>query len=154
MPLSLALSFFIFPSVFLFLCQYHFVVHPSQDTSQRDFYILQYLLDVSFNLEDNVCQMACHYISISPFFSSWFCDYAVFSQVYFPKNSLSPPFSLSLRLSCDSRFQRAFTACSCVFKEITLVGSNQGNYFENATACSKCSLKTGVATQLKTFVTL
>ena len=26
-----------------------------------------------------------------------------------------------LKLSCDSRFQLAFTACSCVFKEITLV---------------------------------
>jgi len=30
-----------------------------------------------------------------------------------------------------------------------LVGSNQGNYFENATACSKRMLKTTVATQLK-----
>jgi len=29
-----------------------------------------------------------------------------------------------------------------------LVGSNQGNYFENATACSKRTLKTTVATQL------
>ncbi len=38
--------------------------------------------------------------------------------------------------------------CSCVFKEIALVGSNQGNYFENATACSKRTLKTTVATQL------
>jgi hypothetical protein len=26
-----------------------------------------------------------------------------------------------LKLSCDSRFQRAFTACNCVFKVITLV---------------------------------
>ncbi len=26
-----------------------------------------------------------------------------------------------VKLSCDSRFQRAFTACSCVFKAITLV---------------------------------
>jgi len=34
------------------------------------------------------------------------------------------------------------------FKEITLVGSNQGNFFENATACSKRKLKTTVATQL------
>jgi len=48
-----------------------------------------------------------------------------------------------------SRFQRAFTACVCVFKEITLVDSNQGNYFENATACSKRTLKMTVATQLK-----
>ncbi len=29
-----------------------------------------------------------------------------------------------------------------------MVGSNQGNYFENATACSKRMLKTTVATQL------
>jgi len=31
-------------------------------------------------------------------------------------------------------------------KVITLVGSNQGHYFENATACSKRTLKTTVAT--------
>jgi len=53
-----------------------------------------------------------------------------------------------VKLCCDCRFQRAFTACSCVFKVITLVGSNQGNYFENATACSKRTLKTTVVTQL------
>jgi len=34
---------------------------------------------------------------------------------------------------CDSHFQRAFTACSCVFKVITLIDSNQDNNFENAT---------------------
>jgi hypothetical protein len=55
---------------------------------------------------------------------------------------------LLFKLRCDERFTHAFTACGCVFKEITLVGSNQGNYFENATACSKRSLKTTVATQL------
>jgi len=44
--------------------------------------------------------------------------------------------------------QRAFTSCSCVFKVNTLIGSNQGNFFENATACSKRTLKTTVATQL------
>jgi len=33
--------------------------------------------------------------------------------------------------------------------EITLVDSNQPNYFENAAACSKCMLKTRVAMQLK-----
>ncbi len=33
-------------------------------------------------------------------------------------------------------------------KEITLVGSNQHNYFENANAYSKRTLKTTVATQL------
>ena len=46
-------------------------------------------------------------------------------------------------------FQTAFTAYCCVFKEITFVGSNQRNYFENAHACSKRSLKTRVATSLK-----
>jgi len=55
----------------------------------------------------------------------------------------------TLKLRCDERFAHAFTACGCVFKEITLVGSNQGNNFENATACSKRTLKTTVATQLK-----
>jgi len=54
----------------------------------------------------------------------------------------------NFKLSCDSRFQRAFTACSCVFKVITLVCANQDNYYENATACSKRTLKTTVATQL------
>ena len=54
----------------------------------------------------------------------------------------------TLKLRCDSRFQRAFTACSCVFKVITLIGSNQGNYFENPTTCSKRMRKTLVATQL------
>ncbi len=53
-----------------------------------------------------------------------------------------------LTLRCDERFTQAFTACSCVFKVITLVSSNKGNYFQNATACSKRTLKTTVATQL------
>ncbi len=52
------------------------------------------------------------------------------------------------KLSCDSRFQRAFSACSCIFKVLTLVGSNQSNFFDNATACNKLTLKTLVATQL------
>ncbi len=55
---------------------------------------------------------------------------------------------LRLKLRCDTRFPRAFTACGCVFKVITLVGLNQGNFFENAIACSKRKLKTTVATQL------
>jgi len=54
----------------------------------------------------------------------------------------------SLKLSCHSRFQRAFTSCSCVFKVIALVWANQRNFFENATACSKRIRKTLVATQL------
>jgi hypothetical protein len=56
--------------------------------------------------------------------------------------------NLLLKLRCDSRFQRAFTAWSCVFKVFTLIGSNQGNYFENATTYSKRMRKTLVATQL------
>jgi len=54
----------------------------------------------------------------------------------------------ALKLRCDERFTHAFTACSCVFIEITLVGSNQGNYFESATACSIRMRKTLIATQL------
>jgi hypothetical protein len=53
---------------------------------------------------------------------------------------------MGFKLCCDKRFTHAFTACGWVFKEITLVGSNY--YFENATACSKRTLKTTVATQL------
>ncbi len=54
-----------------------------------------------------------------------------------------------LKLHCDTRFQPAFTARGCVFKVITLVGSNQSNYFENTTACSKRTLKMRVATRFK-----
>jgi len=43
-------------------------------------------------------------------------------------------------------FQRALTACGFIFKEIMLVGSNQGSYIKNATLCSKRTLKTRVAT--------
>ncbi len=60
--------------------------------------------------------------------------------------TMSTKFSSKLR--CNERFTHAFTACVCVFKEISLVGSNQGNYFENENACSKRTLKTTVATQL------
>ncbi len=57
---------------------------------------------------------------------------------------------LWVKLRCDTRFQHAFTACSCVFKVITMVWANQRNSFENTTAaCSKRTLKTTVATQLK-----
>jgi len=44
-------------------------------------------------------------------------------------NSKMQVWIINLKLSCDSRFQRAFTACVCVFKVITLVWANQGNYF-------------------------
>ena len=39
--------------------------------------------------------------------------------------------------------------CCCVFKEITLVASNQRNYLENTNAFSKRKLKTRVATRIK-----
>ncbi len=55
---------------------------------------------------------------------------------------------MSVKLSFDEHFTLAFTTCGCIFKEITLVGLNQGNYFETATACSKRTLKKTVATQL------
>ncbi len=58
----------------------------------------------------------------------------------------------SIKLRCDERFTHAFTECERVFKEFTLVGTNQGNYFENATACSKRTLKTTVATQFKSYL--
>ena len=51
-------------------------------------------------------------------------------------------------------FQRALTACCCIFKEITMVGSNQHNYLENANACSKRKLKTHVATWLYCLIVL
>jgi len=58
-----------------------------------------------------------------------------------------------LKLRCDSRFQRALLHAVAFAKklpkEITLIWANQRNNFENATACSKRTLKTTVATQLK-----
>ncbi len=55
---------------------------------------------------------------------------------------------VQIKLRCEGCFTHAYTACHCVFNEITLGGSYQGHYFENATACSKRTLKTTVATQL------
>jgi len=67
--------------------------------------------------------------------------------------SLSPIEKWSIlacgKLCGDERFTHAFTACGCVFKEIMLVDSNQGNLFENATACKKRMRKTLIAMQLK-----
>ncbi len=42
------------------------------------------------------------------------------------------PWPNLLTLRRDTRFQHAFTACSCVFKVLTLVWANQRNFFENA----------------------
>jgi len=38
-----------------------------------------------------------------------------------------------VKLCCDSRFQHAFTTCCCVFRVITLVWANQGNYLKTQT---------------------
>ncbi len=46
-----------------------------------------------------------------------------------------------------------FTACGCIFKVITLVSSNQSNYFEYTIEFSKHTLKTSVATQLYSYRT-
>jgi hypothetical protein len=54
----------------------------------------------------------------------------------------------------QNTFQRAFTAYGCFFKEIILVGSNQSNYFENATTCSKRTLKTTVEMKLNVLLRL
>jgi len=59
---------------------------------------------------------------------------------------------LSLKLRCDTSFQHAFTARGYVFKVITLVWTNQRNYFENATAYSRRTLKTRIAMQGKSFL--
>jgi len=45
-----------------------------------------------------------------------------------------------------AELRQSFSTCVCVFKVITLVGSNKRNYFQNANACSKRTLKTTVAT--------
>jgi hypothetical protein len=58
------------------------------------------------------------------------------------QNTHANEWSLSLSrsvLRCDTRFQRAFTACGYVFNIITMVWTNQCNYFKNATPCSKCT---------------
>ncbi len=62
--------------------------------------------------------------------------------------------SLWFKLRCNNRFRRAFTACICIFKVITLVWGNQYNYFENATTCSERTLKTRVAMQLVLWLIL
>jgi len=53
-----------------------------------------------------------------------------------------------------AELRQSFSTCARLLhvfafsKVISLVGSNQCNYFENATACSKRTLKTTVETQL------
>jgi len=72
-----------------------------------------------------------HNFSTSRTVTTIFQTFGNFVELYFSFRKIFP--RLSLKLRCDSRFQRAFTACSCVFKVITFVWANQGNYFENAT---------------------
>jgi hypothetical protein len=67
-------------------------------------------------------------------------------QLFFANSDLHDVFRL--KLHCDERFTHAFSVCDCVFKEIMLVDSNQGNNLENTSACSKRICKTLVATQL------
>jgi len=50
--------------------------------------------------------------------------------------------------------QQSFTTCVCVCKGITLVGSNQSNSFENATACSKYLLQVLHTTLVSKFTFL
>jgi len=51
-----------------------------------------------------------------------------------------------------AELRQSFSMCVyCMhwrFQSVTLVGSNQHNYFENANACSKHTLKATVTTQL------
>ncbi len=70
-------------------------------------------------------------------------------QPHFTFQETTPRKLLSIKLRCDEHFTHAFTARSCVFKVILLVGSNQDNKFEIATACSKRTLKTTDATLIK-----
>jgi len=55
----------------------------------------------------------------------------------------------NIKLRFDTRFQRTFTACICIFKEITLVLADQLYFFENTNACNKRTLKTTVASLFK-----
>jgi len=104
------------------------------------------------NIKNNITQ-SCHFFKMN----RWKSNLSFFKAMYFivllPKllkdaSGIHSFIWITLKLRCDIRFQRAFTACSCVFKVITLIWANQRNYFENATACSKRTLKTTVATQL------
>ncbi len=59
---------------------------------------------------------------------------------------------MTIKLHCDTHFQRAFTASCCVFKVISLVWANQCNYLENVIECKKRTPKTRVTTQLKLLI--
>ncbi len=96
-----------------------------------------YFIIFKFLINRLKCQVFMHV-------SSLYLDKYLMTRLF---ENIERTFTLQLR--CDERFTHAFTACNCVFKVITMVGSNQGNYFENATACSKRTLKTTVATHLK-----
>jgi len=74
------------------------------------------------------------------------CDATCWANVVINRNNgICRSTEAFLKLHCDMSFQRAFTACSCVFK------ANQHNFFENANTCRKHLLKKRVATQLKSL---
>ena len=70
------------------------------------------------------------------------------STVNLPPNRFLNGHCLCQQIFLHLHFQRAFTACICVLKIITLVWANQNNFFENATVYKKRTLKTRVATSL------
>jgi len=75
--------------------------------------------------------------------------YSVNNVLQYIKNKhLKTAFKCGICIRSKAELRRSFSAyaCSCVFK---VIFSDQGNYFENATACIKRTLKTTVATQLK-----
>jgi len=62
---------------------------------------------------------------------------------------------LQLNKCCELSCVATIALCMQLrFQEFTLVGSNQGNYYENTTACNKRTLKITVATGPKTIETL
>ena len=65
-------------------------------------------------------------------------------EVLINPHHAAKPELLEVKHRLHRRFKRAFTAWVCVFKVITLVWVNQSNYFENASVCSKRTLKTPV----------
>jgi len=88
---------------------------------------------------------SCVFLSSNPLFWSLCFSSSGLSAKLVDRNSYSYPPSPPSHCI-------ATTSCSCVFKVITLAWVNQGNYYQNANACSKRTLKTIVAKQLKFFI--
>ncbi len=117
-------------------------------SSKNVFFWVFFCFQVFFNLLNIPKRFTCQFLYKLHFTVlnfMLFYDNNVFWTFYFLHVYLI--ILTSLKLRCDERFTHAFTACGCVFKDITFVWANQGNYFENATTCSKRTLKTTVATQ-------